>query len=110
MIFSTSVTSNATFKACSPNYAQAQLIYNGTSEYTETFTASENGIIIGSGYGSTETNSYIYLTHDSGVTVRQQGFRDETISVSMPVRKGDKINIWCWLALSNQGLYFIPYN
>lgn len=105
-----SVTSNATFKACSPNYAQAQLIYNGTSEYTGTFTALENGIIIGSGYGGGETNSYIYLTHDSGVTARQQGFRDENISVSMPVRKGDKINILCWLALKNQGLYFIPYN
>ena len=105
-----SVTSNAVFKACSPNYARKVLIFGGTTEFNQTYTAPENGIIIGGGYGSTSANSWIYFYLPEGVQLLQQGHRDENICNMAYVRKGDDVRIWCNLGVRNQGVFFIPCN
>jgi hypothetical protein len=104
-----SVTSNAVFKACSPNYAQKQLIYNGISLYNQDYIAPDNGFIMGRGYGSGQTTSYLYF-EINGVTVGNQGVSDETIGALIPVRKGDTVIITAYLANRNHGIYFVPCN
>ena len=104
-----SVTSNAVFKACSPNYAQKQLIYNGISLYNQDYIAPDNGFIMGRGYGSGQSTSYIYFEIGE-VRVGNQGNSDETVDALIPVRKGDVVKIVAYLSISNLGIYFIPCN
>ena len=104
-----SVTSNATFKACSPNYAQKQLIFDGTTEYSDAYTAPDNGVIVASGWGTMQSNNYI-IFNVNGVVAENQGNSTEAISVLLPVRKGDTVVINMFLASNNYGCYFVPYN
>lgn len=104
-----SVTSNATFKACSPNYSQKQLIFEGTTEYNDTYTAPDNGVIVASGWGTSQANNYI-IFNVNGVVAESQGNTSEAISVVIPVRKNDTVSITMFLASNNYGCYFIPYN
>ena len=102
-----SVTSNAVFKACSPNYANAELLYKGTSAYTAAYSVTKNGFLMGSGYGTGEANNYLYFTIGS-VTMNQQGYRDEFIANMIPVRKGDSVGIRSQFATRSDGIYFVP--
>lgn len=104
------VSSNAVFLASSPNYAQKQLIFDGLTHYQNTsYVVPDNGFIIASGWGTGQTNNYI-IFGINGVFVQNQGNADESISVVMPVRKGDIVSINIYLATDNKGCYFIPCN
>jgi hypothetical protein len=105
-----SVTSNATFKACSPNYSQKQLIFDGITQYENNdYIAPDNGIILASGWGSMQSNNYIIFS-TNGVTIENQGNADEAISLVLPVRKNDSVRILMLLASNNYCCYFVPYN
>ena len=104
------VTSNAVFLASSPNYANKQLIFDGLTEYENSgYVAPDNGFLIASGCGTGQQNNYVIFTIN-GVTVENQGNTDESISVVMPVRKGDVVRINIYLASNNNGCYFVPCN
>ena len=109
-----SVTSNAVAQAllkCFPNYSQAQLIYDGTQEYNNNnYIAPDNGFLIGSGYGLASDSSWIYFYLPNNVKLLQQGIGDENICNCAPVKKGDKVIIWAYLKINNQGIYFVPCN
>ena len=98
-----------TLVTCSPNYAQKQLIYNGISLYNQDYIAPDNGFIMGRGYGSGQSTSYIYFEIGE-VRVGNQGNSDETVDALIPVRKGDVVKIDAHLSISNFGIYFIPCN
>lgn len=104
------VTSNAVFLASSPNYANKQLIFDGLTHYENSgYVVPDNGFLIASGWGTGQGNSYIIFTIN-GVTAQNQGNADESISVVMPVRKGDIVAINIYLATNNNGCYFVPCN
>jgi hypothetical protein len=104
-----SVTSNAVFKASSPNYTNKQLIFDGLTHEIFNFTVPDNGIIIASGWGTGQPNSYILFTIGN-ITMQSEGYADEAIFLSLPVRKGDIVSINIFLASYNRGCYFVPYN
>jgi hypothetical protein len=103
-----SVTSNAVFLASSPNYANKKLIFDGLTHYeNNAYVAPDNGIIIACGWGTVQENNFIILKVDD-VVVENQGYGDEAISATMPVRKGDIVEIRVYLASKNYGCYFVP--
>ena len=104
-----SVTSNAVAKVIAPNYAKKVLITNTTSQYNSVYTAPENGYIMGGGYGSGQSNNYIYCTCN-GVFVGNQGNSDENVDAVMPVRKGDVVTLQVYFSRTNHGVYFVPCN
>ena len=91
-----------------PDYSKAVLIDNTLTSVNFNYTAPSNGIIVVSGYGTSQQTSYIVLVNRS-VTIRQQGTADESISAVMQVAKGDVVNIKTHLSYKNDGTYFIPY-
>lgn len=91
-----------------PDYSKAVLIDNTKTAVSMNYVAPSNGIIVGSGYGYSQTNSQIYFSVGS-VKFQQQGSADEYINVSIPVAKGDTVLIQTSLAQSNLGTYFVPY-
>lgn len=104
------VTSNAVFLASSPNYANKQLIFDGLTYYENSgYVVPDNGFLIASGWGTGQGNCFIIFTIN-GVTAQNQGNADESISVVMPVRKGDIVTINIYLASDNKGCYFVPCN
>lgn len=104
------VTSNAVFLASSPNYANKQLIFNDLTYYENSgYVVPDNGFLIASGWGTGQGNSFIIFTIN-GVTAQNQASADESISVVMPVRKGDIVAINIYLASNNKGCYFVPCN
>ena len=104
------VTSNAVFLASSPNYANKQLIFDGLTHYENSgYVVPNNGFLMASGWGTGQGNSYIIFTIN-GVTVQNQGNANESISVVVPVRKGDVVAINIYLASNNNGCYFVPCN
>lgn len=104
------VTSNAVFLASSPNYANKQLIFDGLTHYENyNYVAPDNGILMASGWGTGETNSYINFVV-GGVNLQNQGSSTEAIALTMPVRKGDIVGINVYLATFNRGVYFVPCN
>lgn len=103
-----SVTSNAVFNACSPNYAQKQLIFDGLTHYQNTsYVVPDNGFIIASGWGTGQGNSYIICVIN-GISIETQGNADEAIGITFPVRKDDVIELNIHLASHNYGVYFVP--
>lgn len=104
------VTSNAVFLASSPNYANKQLIFDGLTHYENyNYVAPDNGILMASGWGTGETNSYINFVV-GGVNLQNQGSSTEAIALTMPVRKGDIVGINVYLESFNRGVYFVPCN
>jgi hypothetical protein len=104
------VTSNAVFLASSPNYANKQLIFDGITQYeNRDYVAPDNGFLIASGWGTGQGNCYITF-NINGVVAQNQANADESISVVMPVRKGDIVSINIYLASNNNGCYFVPCN
>jgi hypothetical protein len=104
------VTSNAVFLASSPNYANKQLIFDGLTHYeNQSYVVPDNGILMASGRGTGQADSYVIFTIN-GVTVQNQGNADESISAVMPVRKGDVVSINVYFAVNNKGCYFVPCN
>ena len=91
-----------------PDYSKAVLLDNTLTSVNFNYTAPSNGIIVVSGYGTSQSTSYIVLVNRS-VTIRQQGTADESISAIMQVAKGDDVNINTYLSYKNDGTYFIPY-
>ena len=91
-----------------PDYSKAVLIDNTLTSVNYNYTAPSNGIIVASGYGTSQSTSYIVLIK-SPVTIRQQGTADEGISAIIPVAKGDDVNINTYFSIKNDGTYFIPY-
>ena len=103
-----SVTSNAVFNACSPNYAQKQLIFDGLTHYQNSdYVVPDNGFLVASGWGTEQGNSYIIFVVN-GCWVQNQGNADEAICNLIPVRKGDVVEINVYLASYNRGVYFVP--
>ena len=105
-----SVTSNAVAVAlgkCSPDYANKVLISNTTSQYSANYIAPKNGFITGSGWGTGTQDNYLYFT-TNGVLIGMQGTSSETISATMPVRKGDIVAIQMWFSAVNKGVFFVP--
>ena len=90
-----------------PDYKNASLLYNTNEKTTENYTAVSNGFIIGSGYGTGQTTSYIYATIN-GVRSGNQGTADEIVGIAMPIQKGDNINLDFYLSQKNYGIYFVP--
>lgn len=90
-----------------PDYKNASLLYNTNEKTTENYTAVSNGFIIGSGYGTGQTTSYIYVTIN-GVKSGNQGTADEMVGITMPVQKGDNISLDFCLSQQNYGIYFVP--
>lgn len=72
-----------------------------------TYEAPENGFIIGSGYGSGQQTSYIYISMN-GVSYKAQGVSDENISVMFPVSAGNRMSLEVYLSIRNDGIYFVP--
>lgn len=104
------VTSNAVFLASSPNYANKHLIFDGLTQYqNQNYIAPDNGFIIASGWGTGQNDSYIIFVVN-GIWVQNQGNADEAICNSIPVRKGDVVEINVYLASYNRGVYFVPCN
>jgi hypothetical protein len=106
-----SVTSNAVAVAIgknSPDYANKVLITNTTSRYSANYTAPKNGFITGSGWGTNSQNNFLYFNTSNGVFIGMQATSTETISVTIPVRKGDVVTIQMQFADINKGLFFIP--
>ena len=94
-------------KTMTPDYKNASLLYNTNEKTTENYTAVSNGFIIGSGYGTGQTTSYIYATIN-GVRSGNQGTADEIVGIAMPIQKGDNINLDFYLSQKNYGIYFVP--
>lgn len=94
-------------KTMTPDYKNASLLYNTNEKTTENYTAVSNGFIIGSGYGTGQTTSYIYATIN-GVRFGNQGTADEIVGIAMPIQKGDNINLDFYLSQQNYGIYFVP--
>ena len=106
-----SVTSNAVAVAISknsPDYANKVLISNTTAQYSANYTAPKNGFITGAGWGTNSLDSYLYFATSNGVFIGMQGTSSETISATIPVRKGDVVAIQMRFADINKGLFFIP--
>lgn len=83
------------------------MISNSTDLFETTWTAPNNGYIVGSGYGDGQLLSHIYI-HYENIYVRQQSSTDEYISVIFPVKAGDTIGIESRLSTNNGGIYFVP--
>lgn len=92
-----------------PNYDTPSILVSSLQKSELTFTAPSNGYIMGSGYGENNTNTYIYLSIGD-VKVKSQNNNGDNVGVCMPIRKGDVVKINMWLALQNNGLYFVPAN
>ena len=107
-----SVTSNAVavaFSKCFPKYANKVLIFSGKTLYNANYTVPDNGFLMCSGWGSGQSTSYIVFSIN-GIVIGNQGNSDERISVVLPVKKGNIVNISIYLSQNNNGCYFIPCN
>ena len=93
-----------------PDYANAKLLDNTLQTNSIDFTAPQNGILLSSGYGSNQQNSYIIFRSyaNRAIQFEMQGVYDEFISALFPVAKGDVIEIITSLTTKNNGTYFIP--
>lgn len=83
------------------------MLYSTLQETQTTYTATANGYIVGSGYGEGEATNYIYVSINNIVVGAAQGTADETIGISLPVKKGDVISFRFCLSKKNNGIYFV---
>lgn len=97
-----------TEKILVPDYGNASLLYSTLQETKTTYTATENGYIVGCGYGENSRTSYIYVFINNIAVGCAQGTADEYIGVLLPVKKGDVINFEFYLSKKNNGIYFVP--
>ena len=107
-----SVTSNAVavaFSKCFPKYANKVLIFSGKTYYNANYTVPDNGFLMCSGWGSEQSTSFIIFSIN-GIKIGDQGNSDERISVVLPVKKGNVVNILIYLSQKNDGCYFVPCN
>lgn len=86
------------------------MLYSTLQEIKTTYTATENGYIVGCGYGENSRTSYIYVFINNIAVGCAQGTADEYIGVLLPVKKGDVINFEFYLSKKNNGIYFVPAN
>ena len=89
-----------------PDYKNASLLYNTNEKITENYIAKSNGFIIGSGYGTGQSTSYIYATIN-GVRSGNQGTADEMVGIAMPIKKAI-ISIWIF-ACHNKIMAYISF-
>ena len=91
-----------------PDYGNASLLYSTLQDTQTTYTVTENGYIVGSGYGEGQATSYIYVAINNITVGATQGTADETIGISLPVKKGNVISFRFCLSKKNNGIYFVP--
>ena len=91
-----------------PDYGNVSLLYSTLQDTQTTYTVTENGYIVGSGYGEGQATSYIYASINNIMVAATQGVADETIGISLPVKKGDVISFRFCLSKKNNGIYFVP--